>query len=94
MAEEKSGLLTAIIAKPAKSGFSSDLSEDPKSEGPAVSYGGPPGAMPEREGMGDHSFRAVAKAFGIPQEKWGSAQAALKQYVKTCVMESEPDEDD
>ncbi len=42
----------------------------------------------------DHGFRAVAKAFGIPPEREASAQAALKQYIKTCIGSPEPDTDD
>jgi hypothetical protein len=40
----------------------------------------------------DHGFRAVAKAFGIPPEREASAQAALKQYIKTCTASAEEPE--
>lgn len=49
------------------------------------------GSMPE---PGDASFRAVAKAFGIPPERQASAQAALHQYIKSCLSSAEPDADD
>lgn len=43
--------------------------------------------------LDDHGFKAVAKAFGIPPEREAAAQAALKQYVKSCVGgESESEE--
>lgn len=89
------GLLTALISKPAKaaSGLGADMSEDEKSEGPATPYGSAPGEMPESK-YGDHSFKAVAKAFGIPSERMGSAQAALKQYVRECIAAHETEEAD
>jgi hypothetical protein len=89
------GALVSVISggAPKAGGLAADLSEDPKPEGPAISYGGPPGAMPEKNEYGDHSFRAVAKAFGIPAERHASAQAALKQYIQSCLSESEPDEE-
>jgi hypothetical protein len=41
----------------------------------------------------DHGFRAVAKAFGIPPEREASAQAALKQYIKSCAGSASEDEE-
>lgn len=90
-----SGLLAIISGKSGGSKMGADLSEDPKSEGPAVPYGEPYGGGMESD-YSSHSFSALAKAFGIPAEKQGGAQAALKQYIKACIAEtrSEPDEDD
>jgi hypothetical protein len=42
----------------------------------------------------DSSFKAVAKAFGIPPERQASAQAALKQYVKSCMGSMDEEETD
>lgn len=77
------GLLAAMIA-PKSKGF---RSTDPKPEEAIEDEG----LSKESDG---HSFSAVAKAFGIPKERMGSAQAALKQYVRDCfrAMESEEPE--
>lgn len=40
------------------------------------------------------SFKAVARALGIPPERQAAAQAALHQYIKACSSSSEPDADD
>lgn len=92
MEPKSSGALLAITS-PSRpgAGLGRDMSEDPKKEGPAEPYGHPPTTMPERD-SGDHSFKALAKAFGIPAERHGSAQAALKQYIKSCLAESESSE--
>lgn len=85
----KGGLLAALVSTPSRagSGLGADLSEDPKMDGPADPYGSAPGAMPEKSG--DHSFRALARALGIPKERHSSAQAALKQYIQDCIAEAE-----
>ena len=90
----KGGLLAALVSAPssrAGSGLGANLSEDAEKEGAAEPYGSAPGAMPESK-FGDHSFRALARALGIPKERQTGAQAALKQYIKECIAEAESDE--
>lgn len=56
--------------------------------------GGPAPKGDEPMSSGDSSFRAVAKAFGIPPEREASAKAALHQYVMSCMGDSGGDDDD
>lgn len=41
------------------------------------------------EGLSEHdsAFASLANAMGIPEEKRGSAKAALKQFVRACMRE-------
>lgn len=74
--------------------------DKPKAKGALVALiagapkSSPDSAEPDDDDMApsDHGFRAVAKAFGIPPEREASAQAALHQYIKSC-MGSESDEE-
>ncbi len=94
MEPSSKGALVALIGAPKGGGMGSDLSEDPKPSGASEPYGSSPGAMPEKSEYGDHSFKALAKAFGLPPERQGSAQAALKQYIRACLSELEEEEPD
>ncbi len=46
----------------------------------------------EEESSSDLSFRALAKAFGIPPERQAAAQAALHQYILDCKGSEEDEE--
>lgn len=54
----------------------------------------PDGEEKAPESGSGSSFKAVAKAFGIPPERQASAEAALKQYVMSCSSKDEMGSDD
>ncbi len=68
------------MAEGAKGGLLAILAGSPKpSEGGA----------PAEDSPKDASFRAVARAFGIPEERQAAAKSALHAYVKQCMSEGD-----
>ncbi len=48
------------------------------------------GGLPlEEDSPKDASFRAVARAFGIPEERQAAAKSALHAYVMQCMSEGD-----